>query len=41
MDKPVTNADGSIDISFGPNAPHGQGKNWLRTVPGKGFFVIL
>lgn len=29
------------DISFGPRAPQGPGTNWLRTVPGKGFFVIL
>jgi hypothetical protein len=21
--------------------PRGDGKNWLRTVPGQGFFVIL
>ena len=40
MDKPVQNADGTTDIYFGPKSL-GQGKNWLRTVPGKGFFVIL
>jgi hypothetical protein len=40
MDKPETNADGSTDIYFGPESP-GDGKNWLRTVPEKGFFVIL
>ncbi len=40
MDAPAANADGSIDISFGPNAP-ASGKNWLKTLPGKGFFVIL
>jgi hypothetical protein len=40
MDKPAKNADGSIDIRFGPDSP-GAGKNWLRTLPGKGFFVIL
>jgi hypothetical protein len=40
MDKPAANADGSTDIYFGPNSP-GEGKNWLRTLPGKGFFVIL
>jgi hypothetical protein len=22
-------------------APHGQEKNWLATVPGKGYFAIL
>ncbi|HEX4987057.1 MAG TPA: DUF1254 domain-containing protein [Burkholderiales bacterium] len=40
MDKPAKNADGSIDIHFGPESP-GDAKNWLRTLPGKGFFVIL
>jgi hypothetical protein len=40
MDKPVQSADGSTDIYFGPKSP-GEGKNWLATVPGKGFFVIL
>jgi hypothetical protein len=40
MDKPAINADGSTDIYFGPASP-GEGKNWLRTVADKGFFVIL
>jgi hypothetical protein len=40
MDKPASNADGSTDFYFGPNSP-GVGRNWLRTVPGKGFFMIL
>lgn len=40
MDKPQENSDGSIDIYFGPASP-GSGKNWIRTLPGKGFFVIL
>jgi hypothetical protein len=40
MDKPTRNKDGSIDIYFGPDSP-GQGKNWLTTLPDKGFFVIL
>jgi hypothetical protein len=40
MDKPATNADGSTDIYFGPTAP-GDGKNWLGTLPDKGFFVAL
>jgi hypothetical protein len=38
-DQPDVNPDGSVDISFGPRAPEGQEKNWVRTVPGKGFFV--
>lgn len=40
MDKPAQNADGSTDIYFGPNAP-GAGKNWVKTLPNKGFFVLL
>lgn len=39
MDQPETNADGSVDIWFGPNRP--RHRNWLATVPNKGFFVIL
>ena len=41
FDKPVANPDGSTDIYLGPSAPKGQEKNWLRTVPGKGYFVIF
>ncbi len=41
MDKPTENADGSFDLYFGPTAPAGMGKNWMRTVPGKGYFVLL
>ena len=40
MDGPIQNADGSIDIDFGATSP-GQGKNWLATVPGKGWFAII
>jgi hypothetical protein len=35
------NADGSFDIYFAPNAPAGKQDNWLQTVPGKSWFVIL
>lgn len=34
-------ADGSWDVYFGPQAPSGKDKNWIQTVPGKGFFLIL
>ena len=34
-----TNADGSIDVYFAPEAPEGQGSNWLQSIPGKGWFV--
>jgi hypothetical protein len=40
MDRPMLNADGSTDIYFGPVSP-GRGKNWLRTLPDRGFFVVL
>jgi hypothetical protein len=35
------NADGSIDVYFGPEAPAGKESNWAQTVPGKGFWIIL
>jgi hypothetical protein len=40
MDRPKANADGSIDIYFGPEKPKGA-DNWLRTVPGKSWFILL
>jgi hypothetical protein len=41
MDKPAQNADGSYDIYFGPNTPTRKEGNWVATVPGKGYFIIL
>ena len=35
------NADGSVDVYFGPEAPAGFEKNWVQTIPGKGWFMIL
>ncbi len=40
-DKPAQDADGSIELYLGPTAPAGKEANWLRTVPGKGYFAIL
>ena len=40
-DKPAMNADGSTDVYLGPQAPEGKSGNWLATVPGKGYFVVL
>jgi hypothetical protein len=37
---PVINADGSVDISFGPQEPKEEG-NCIRTVPGKGWFPFF
>jgi hypothetical protein len=35
------NADGSIDLYFGPEPPEGHESNWTQTVPGKGWFTLL
>jgi len=40
MDQPVQNADGTTDIYFGPKSP-GAGKNYVATLPDKGFFIIF
>ncbi len=37
----VANADGSIDLYFGPEAPEGKASNWIETVPDKGWFIAL
>ena len=37
--KLLMNADGSVDLFFGPNAPSGKEANWLPT--GEDFFLIL
>ena len=42
QDKDVLiNADGSVDVFFGPEAPAGFENNWIQTIPGKGWFMIL
>ena len=35
------NADGTYDIYFAPKAPEGQESNWIQTVPGKGWNMLL
>jgi hypothetical protein len=37
---PKINDDGSVDVLFGPEKPEGA-VNWIRTVPGKGWFPIF
>jgi len=37
----LLNDDTSVDIYFGPKAPAGKENNWIQTVPGKSWFVIL
>ena len=34
-------ADGSVDVYFGPKSPPGKESNWIQTIPGKGWFMIL
>jgi hypothetical protein len=38
---PAANADGSVDVYFGPQAPAGKEKNWIKTLPGRGWFPYL
>ncbi len=35
------NPDNSVDVFFGPVAPSGTENNWIQTIPGKGWFVML
>jgi len=35
------NADGSVDIYFGPKAPAGFEQNWIPTVAGRGWFTYF
>lgn len=37
----AVNADGSVDVYFGPKAPAGKETNWVQTIPGQGWNVIL
>ena len=32
------NADGSVDVYFGPTKPAGSNKNYIKTLPGRGWF---
>ena len=35
------NADGSVHVYFGPKSPQGKKNNWVQTVPGTGWNVVL
>lgn len=37
----VANSDGSVDVCFGPTAPKGHESNWVQTIPGKGWNVVM
>ncbi len=38
---PAGDPDRSVDVWFGPTAPAGRESNWVQTIPGKSWFVIL
>jgi hypothetical protein len=37
----LKNADGSVDVYFGPQAPAGKESNWIPTSPERGFEVLF
>jgi hypothetical protein len=37
----VTNPDGSVDVYFGPTAPHGHESNWVQTASDKQLFIMF
>jgi hypothetical protein len=37
----VVNPDTSVDVWFGPSAPKGHEANWVQTISGKGWNVLL
>ena len=39
--KLLFNQDGSVDVWFGPEAPAGKENNWVQTIPGKEWHMIL
>ena len=41
-DELKTNADGSLDLYFGPDAAgRPDESNWIETVPGRGFYPMF
>lgn len=42
LNKPKENADGSVEVFLGPIKPNGiDSKNWIKTNPKKGFFLVF
>ena len=39
--KLIVNQDGSVDAWFGAKAPAGKENNWIKTIPGKNWNMIL
>ena len=35
------NEDSSVDLYFGPSAPKGKENNWIKTLPGQGWEILL
>jgi len=35
------NQDGSVDVYFGPTSPKGKEKNWVQTIPGQTWSMLL
>jgi len=35
------NADGSVDLYFGPEPPAGHETNWIKTIPGEGWEILI
>jgi hypothetical protein len=41
VQKLQSNADGSVDLFFGPDAPEGMESNWIQTIPGRAWFAYF
>ena len=39
--KLVINKDGSVEAWFGPEVPVGKEDNWIKTIPGKAWYMIM
>lgn len=39
--KLMVNPDNSVDVWFGPKVPQESENNWIKTIPGKGWDMIL
>ena len=37
----IYNDDGSVDAWFGPKSIEGKENNWVQTIPGKNWYMIL
>jgi hypothetical protein len=37
----AVNPDGSVDVSFGPSVSDSKEGNWIKTIPGKGWNMIM